>query len=224
MAEQDIQQQIAELNRKLDLVLESVEQQRRTREQWKDLIEDVSIVGKDAFQNTVIALDKAGVELDSDALAKLAIRLVKNVGTFNELLETLESVNDFVKDASPIFHQIGLDAINKLAELEREGYLGYARELMSLMKELKERLTLEDLQNLRNNLGSLMNVVRNLSQPEMIHSLESASMVIATTKMDDKLDNKSILKLFGELNSPEVRKTLFYSLRVLKEISKANTK
>ena len=92
-----MQLQINEINRKLDLVLEHVEQQRLKREVVEDLVEDLSIIGKDAFQNTVVALDKAGVELDSDALASLGIKLIRNVGTFNEMMEMLESANDFMK-------------------------------------------------------------------------------------------------------------------------------
>ena len=41
----------------------------------------------------------------------------------------LESINDFMKDVTPIVHQVGLDAIHKMHELEQKGYIDFFREL-----------------------------------------------------------------------------------------------
>ncbi len=218
-----MQLQINEINRKLDLVLEHVEQQRLKREVVEDLVEDLSIIGKDAFQNTVVALDKAGVELDSDALASLGIKLIRNVGTFNEMMEMLESANDFMKDVSPIIRQIGLDTIEKLAEFERKGYFDYIAELGKMMGKLTETYTIDDLKNITNNMDVISNIMKNLSKPELLIAAEKATSIIANSKMDDSLDDKSLLKLYKELKTPEVRKTLFFSLRLLKEIVKQTT-
>ena len=218
-----MQLQINEINRKLDLVLEHVEQQRLKREVVEDLVEDLSIIGKDAFQNTVVALDKAGVELDSDALASLGIKLIRNVGTFNEMMEMLESANDFMKDVSPIIRQIGLDTIEKLAEFERKGYFDYIAELGKMMGKLTETYTIDDLKNITNNMDVISNIMKNLSKPELLIAAEKATSIIANSKMDDNLDDKSLLKLYKELKTPEVRKTLFFSLRLLKEIVKQTT-
>jgi len=224
MEENNIQQQINEINRKLDLLLEHVGEQRHKREELDDLIEDLSIVGKDAFQNTVIALDKAGVELDSDALGSLAIKLIRNIGTFNEMIEMIESANDFMKDVSPIVQQIGLDTINKLAEFEQKGYMDYLAEMGKMLEKVTQNYTVEDVRNLTANLDLIFGTVKNLTNPSLLLAAEKATAVIAKTNMDDTLDNKSLFKLFKEMNSPEVRKTLFYTLRLLKEIVKENNK
>jgi uncharacterized protein YjgD (DUF1641 family) len=183
MTDQNIQEQISELNRKMDLVLESVELQKRSREEINDLVKDVNIVAKDAFQQTVVMLDKAQVEFDSDALSSLVIKILQNIGTFHEMLELLESARDFMKDVSPILHQVGLDAVTRMNELDRKGYFIFAADVLNLMDRF----------------------------------------VVATSKvkMDDKLDNKSLFGILKELNSPEVRKSLSYSLRLLKEINKS---
>jgi len=224
MEENNIQLQINEINRKLDLLLENVNEQRLKREEMDDLIEDLSIVGKDAFQNTVVALDKAGVELDSDALAGLAIKVIRNIGTFNEMIEMLESANDFMKDVSPIVRQIGLDTINKLHEFEQKGYLDYLAEMGKMLEKITENYSIEDLRNLTNNMDLIFGTVKNLTNPALLQAAEKATAVIARTNMDDTLDDKSLFRLFTELKSPEVRKTLFYSLRLLKEIVKENKK
>ena len=66
MSEQHIQAQIDAINQKLDMILEEVYAQRETRHSLLDLADDAYIIGKDVFKNTVIQLDKAGVEIDSE--------------------------------------------------------------------------------------------------------------------------------------------------------------
>jgi hypothetical protein len=78
-------QQIAELNQKVDTILEYVNQQRLKSQAIDDLVADVSIIGKDVYDSTVKALDEREVVLDPDELRELGIRLAQNVGNINTL-------------------------------------------------------------------------------------------------------------------------------------------
>ncbi len=187
MSENNMQEQINQLNHKLDLILESIEQQKRNREEFDDLVSDLSIVAKDAFHHTVVMLDKSQVDLDHSGIPMLLIKLLQNIDTFYEMLEMLESARDFMKDISPILHQVGLDAVNKMNELDQKGYF---------------------------------DIVRNLTQPDVIAALSRTSKAIAWVKMDDKLDNKSLFGLLKQLNSPDVRKSLSYALRLVQAMNK----
>jgi uncharacterized protein YjgD (DUF1641 family) len=186
MPENNIQEQITDLNRKLDLILESIEQQKRNREEFDDLVADLNIVAKDAFHQTVVMLDKSQVELDHNGIPMLLVKLLQNIDTFYEMLEMLESARDFMKDISPILHQVGLDAVNKMNEFDKKGYF---------------------------------DIVRNLTQPDVIASLARFSKAIAETKMDEKLDNKSIFGLLKQVNSPDVRRSLSYTLRLVQAMN-----
>ena len=191
MANEHLQEQINELNQKLDRVLEYVEIQHRKREEWDDLVSDVSIVTKDAFNNTVQILDKAGVEVDPGSIQCLLIKLLRNLGTLNEMMEMMESAKDFFKDAAPIFRQIGLDTVNKMNELEQKGYI-----------------------------DSFLGIMKNLTQPDNVAALQRISQALNDVKMDDETDNKSFWQLFKQMRSQEIRKSLSYSMRLLEEINK----
>ena len=215
MTEKDIQEQISELNRKMDLVLESVEQQKRNREEFDDLVEDLSIVAKDAFKNTVVMLDKSQIDVDNSDIPMLLIKILQNVGTFHEMLEMLESARDFMKDISPVLHQVGLDAVNKMNEFDQKGYFVYAAEMMKLMDKFIQTFTIEDIKQLQENLENLTGIMRNLNQPGLLTSLNRTTKAIASIKMDSKLDNKSLFGLARQLNSPDVRKSLSFALRLV---------
>jgi len=193
MANEQMQEQINELNQKMDRVLEYVEVQHRKREEWDDLVSDVSIVTKDAYNNTVQVLDKAGVELDPCGIQCLAIKLIRNLSTLGEMIELMESAKDFFQDASPIFRQIGLDTVNKMNELEQKGYV-----------------------------DAFFDIMNNLTQTENIAALQRISRALAEVKMDDEIDNKSFWQLFKQMRSPEVRRSLSYSLRLVQAINQKN--
>ena len=219
MTEQKIQLQIDEINRKLDLVLEEIFLQRQNREATKDLVEDLSIIGKDVFRNTVTELDKAGVELQGEALAGMGIRLIRNIDNINDFLDTLESINDFLKDASPIARQVGLDTIQKLHELEQKGYIDFFRELMKVLDNIVVGFSKEDVKALADNVVTILNTVKSMTQPDMLEAMNNGVRVYKS--MDTKnIPEYSLWKAFREMQSPEMRRGLGFMITFLKNLVK----
>jgi uncharacterized protein YjgD (DUF1641 family) len=220
MEEQNIREQIQHLDQKLDRLLEFVEQQNRKREEFDDLVTDVSIVAKDAFKNSVVMLDKAQVDLDSCGISCLIIKILQNLDTFHEMLDMMESARDFMKDVTPVLHQVGLDAVNKMNELDQKGYFEYIRQLSHFMDKWIQAFTVEDLRKVEDNLESIAGILRNLSDPALLAAMNKATRALAEVKMDDEKDIPSLWQIFRQLRSKEVRKSISYSLRVLKEATK----
>jgi len=220
MEETTIREQIQHLDQKLDRLLEFVEQQNRKREEFDDLVTDVSIVAKDAFKHSVVMLDKAQVELDSCGISCLVIKILQNLDTFHEMLDMMESARDFMKDATPILHQVGLDAVNKMNELDQKGYFDYIRQLSHFMDKWIQAFTVEDLRKVEGNLENIAGILRNLSDPAFVAALNKATKAIAEVKMEDDKDNLSLWQIFRQLRSKEVRKSISYSLKIVKEIAK----
>jgi len=175
MSEPNIQEQISALNRKMDLVLESIEQQKRNREEFDDLVSDLSIVAKDAFHHTVVMLDKSQVELDHSGIPMLLIKLLQNIDTFYEMLEMLESARDFMKDISPILHQVGLDAVNKMNEFDQKGYFDIIRnftqpDVIAALSRTSKALADVKMDDKLDN-KSLFGLLKQLNSPDVRKSL-----------------------------------------------------
>jgi len=220
MAEKELQEQLNELHQKMDMVLEYVSLQNQKREEIDDFVEDAGIVIKDVVRHTSGMLENAQVELDHVDLPGLMIKVLQNLGTFHEMFEMMESAKDFMKDVTPILHQVGLDAVNKMNELDRKGYFEYISELGNFVDKWIQLFTREDLIRLQNNLENIAGIVRNLSDPALMKGLNNMTLALAEVKPDEKLDNKSLFGLFKQLNSPEVRQSLSYSLRLVQQIAK----
>jgi len=218
MTEQKIQQQIDDINHKLDIILEEVFSQKQSRESMSDLMDDVSIIGKDVFKNTVIELDKAGLEIDGDALKSTGIKLLRNIENINEFLDTFESINDLVKDVSPIARQFGLDAVHKLNELDEKGYIDFFKEMMRVMDNVVTHFTLDDVKELADKIVPIMEMVKEITQPDMLQSVHNAVMVYKNLETEN-IPQYSIWKMMREMNSPEIKRGMGFIMSFLKNLS-----
>jgi uncharacterized protein YjgD (DUF1641 family) len=218
MSDQNIQAQIDAINRKLDFIIEEMQAQRESRQSLEDLAEDVSIIGKDIFKNTVIQLDKAGVEIDPEALTGIGLKLIRNISNINEFLEMLESINDFMKDVGPIVHQVGLDAINKMHELEQKGYIDFFRELSKSLDNIVGHFTAEDVKALSDNIVFILETVKNLTQPDMLKAINNALAIYKNLDMEN-VEEYSIWKAMMEMRKPEMKKGIGFMITFLKRLN-----
>ncbi len=219
MTDQHIQQQIDDINKKLDIILEEVFAQKQNRESINDLVDDLSIVGKDVFKNSVIELDKAGVELDSEALIGTAIRLIRNINNLNEFLDMLESVNDFLRDVSPILRQVGLDAIEKMNELDQKGYIEFFGEATKIMDNIVSYYSVQDVKDLADNIVMILETIKGITQPDMLNALDNGVKVYKS--IDTKnIPEYTVWKAMKEMRTPEMRRGIGFMITFLKNMTR----
>ncbi len=222
MSENSIQQQIDEINRKMDLVLDHLNQQRLKSDMVEDLVADLSIVGTDAYKTAVAELENQNISINADDVKHLLFKLIKNVNSFTELMEYMESGLDLLKDLGPVAKDATIELIHYLHRLEMEGYFDYIRELSLLIASIKNSFTAEDVRSLSANMEIIGSIFRNLTDPRVLKSAEKITHLLSTMEIDDKVDDKSLFKLMRELSKPEVRKTLSFAVRVAGEVGKKN--
>jgi uncharacterized protein YjgD (DUF1641 family) len=223
MSDKLIEEQIREINRKLDLLLDDVSIQRQNREAVNDLIDDVSVIGKDVFKNMVVQLDDAGIELDGEALRDLGFRLVRNINNMGMVLEVLESFTDLAKDVTPIIKQIGLDGVQKFNELEQKGYFEVLNQLGKTIDTVISRYDKEDIQRLSENLIPVIDTLVSIADPKLLNKINSATRALKAINPED-IEEYSVWKLIRQLNKPEVRKSIGFIMAFLKNISKTEIK
>jgi uncharacterized protein YjgD (DUF1641 family) len=219
MSDKLIQEQIREINRKLDLIIEETSVQRQNREAVNDFVDDAAIIGKDAFKQMVTQLDDAGIELDSEALRCLILRLVRNIRSMGMVLEILESFTDLAKDLTPIVKQIGLDGVQKFNELEQKGYFEILNQLGKTMDTLVSRYSKEDLQRLSVNLIPVADTLVNIADPNLLNKINAATKALKDINPED-VEEYSVWRLIRQMNKSEVRKSIGFIMAFLHNISK----
>ncbi|MCX7697127.1 MAG: DUF1641 domain-containing protein [Bacteroidales bacterium] len=186
-----INSDINTLNEKLDKILDYLQEQKQRRQFWEDLFEDGYRVGNEIFKASVEELDKHNLEIDPEEVKLLFLRFLKNIQTFNEMLETLRSLNDLRKDLGTVINEVIKDLTYKLAELEEKGV--FAR---------------------------LQNILSYFQEPQMLEAIERFTFALSRAKFPEENTKLSLFKLIREMNSKETKAGLFYMLSILKLLSK----
>lgn len=221
MENKELQTQVAELNQKVDLLLEYVNDQRLKTNQVDDLIADFSIVGKDAYDSVVAELDKRMVEIDPDQVRCVGIRLLRNIGNISKFLETFESLSDLLRDASPIVNEAIIDLTKKLHEMDQKGYFEFFSEAGKIFDNIITHYSPEDVRNLADNIVTIMETIKSMTQPEMMAAINNGIKVYGSIETEN-IPEYSIWKVMKELNQPETKKALGFFVTFMKNLTTKN--
>lgn len=222
MEEKNIQIQLDEINKKLDFILSEIDLQRKHRQEIQDLKEDLLRVAKDVYTTSLEELEQVHDHLRTGDILHLFKKLLRNINNLTKLFEQLENIRDFVKDFSPISKEMVIDFMYKLDELDRKGYFAFLKETQKIFDNIVTSFTVEDVRALGDNIVTILNTVKNLTQPDMLHAINNALYVYKKLDIEVK-DDISLLKLLKELNHPETKKALYFTLQFLKSLSSVNS-
>ena len=223
MEEKTLQVQITELNQKVDLLLEYVNQQRLKTNEVEDLISDLSIVGKDMYDTAVEDLDNRMVHLDLDEVKGLMLRVLRNIDNMNKFLELFESMTDLIKDASPILNEVIIDFSKKLHELDQKGYIEFFSEAGKIFDNIIIHYKPDDVKELAENIVTIMDTVRSATQPEMMTAINNGLKIYGSMEMDN-VPEYSIFKVFREMNKPEMKRALGFFVTFMKNMAAETNK
>lgn len=219
MEDKNIQVQIDALDKKLDLILGYVHKQNLNSTMVEDLVGDLSIIGKDAYNATVIELDKRQVELEPSELTDLAVSFLRNIGNIKTVMDTLEMAVDLGKEVGPIANEVILDFTKQMNEFEQKGYFAFIKEIGPIIDNIVKGFSPQDLKELANSVVSILSIIKEMTQPEVLSTMQNA--IKAFNSMEtESVPSYSIWKLMRELNSPEMKKALGYGITFMKNVSK----
>ena len=221
MADKDIQVQIDEINVKLDAILECATSQKLRAERMDDLVDDVNIIAKDAFRSSVEELEKQGVELNWDDLKFLGFKLLKNVDKFTYVMDTFESAYDLMQDMGPVAREVIIDMIKKMHEMEQKGYFEFFGAMSNVFDTIITNYTKEDVEQLADNVVTIMDTVKSMTQPEMMKALNNAMNIYQKLDVED-IPEYSIFKAMKEMRTPEMKRGIGFMITFLKNLSNEN--
>jgi uncharacterized protein YjgD (DUF1641 family) len=227
--------QLAEISQKLDLMAQSIsvlgaqvnylmeraEADRRRQQTWDDLLADLTPVANDIYRVAETQLDEMQQFVTLDDIVELAKRLARNTRTLNQMLDTLESANDFMRDAAPLTKDMMTEATAQLAELERKGYFGFVRQGMYVIDQVVTSFSEEDVKQLGDNVVLILNTVKALTQPQMMTLLNNLTQGFHEAEAEAQAGQLDIgvFGLLKQMRDPEVRRGLAITLETLRRVS-----
>lgn len=215
-----LEQRVEAMDAKMDILLDYINEHRLRNQMYEDLIADVSKVGKDIYDTAVTELDRQSVEIDPAALSILLTKLLKNLPNIGKALDLFESGFDLAKDAGPIVNEVIIDFSKKLHELEQKGYFAFFGEASSIVDNIVTHFSPQDVRLLADNIVNILETMKSLTQPEMIHAIGNAVQVFNSVEHKD-IPSYSLFKAMREFNKPEMKRAIGFIMVFLKNLSKS---
>ncbi|NCP61354.1 MAG: DUF1641 domain-containing protein [Flavobacteriales bacterium] len=219
MEDKNIQAQIDALDKKLDLILGYVTEQHQNTSVVTDLVNDLSIIGKDTFNSTVEALDKRQIEVKSSEITDLAVTFLRNIDNIKTAMNILEMAVDLGNDVAPIVNEAIIDFTKQLNIYEEKGYFKFFKEFVPIMDNIVTGFTPQDIRDLSNSIVSILTMIKEMTQPEVINTIGNA-MKAFNSMETESVPSYSVWRVMREMNSPEMKKALGYGVTFMKNVSK----
>jgi uncharacterized protein YjgD (DUF1641 family) len=212
---------VGKVQEQLEYLTERARDAELRQREWDDLRHDVTPVLNDVYMVAVEQLEALEPHVHLEDVLRLLTRLARNTRTFEQMLDHLESLDDFLADASPLVNDGFLRLIVLLDELERKGYFGFLRESGQIADRVVTSFSEDDVRQLGDNIVLILSTVKDLTQPEVM-ALASNLGTTVRTEVEEPPEpgETSVLGLVRQMRDPEVRRGLAMTLSMLKAMAR----
>ncbi len=221
--------ELERLEAKVDLLTEQMSVlaaeanvRRRQREMFEDLTADLSRVGEGAMELATREFEALSETADVGDVVRLVRRLVEVAPTLERAVATLDQAASFVDDVAPL----GTDALalltDRLADAEQRGYFAFASAGAGVVDRIVTDFGEDDLVQLGDNVVTILETVKEITQPEMLgllgHMIDAISQQQQRVEVETE-EAPSLWSLARQVRDPDVRRGMARALGTLRAVS-----
>lgn len=219
---EELREQLAAMNRKLDLLTEQVAYLHRRTRAVDELKDELMPVARDAMAALSEELTAVEHEFNSEEVIYLLRKLVRNTPRFIRLLDHLESVEDFAQELAPLGKDVVRTVVTELDGMERRGYFRLLRGGLAVLDRVATHYTQEDIDRLAGNIVTVLDTVDNVTRPEVLAVANRAADVFHADA--DEPEKVGPWRLLASLQDPQVQTGLGVLLRILRQVANSSRK
>jgi uncharacterized protein YjgD (DUF1641 family) len=123
-----------------------------------------------------------------------------------------------LKDLGPVAREVIIDVIKKLHDLEQKGYFEFFSEIGKVFDNIITHYSTDDVRLLSENIVTIMDTIKNLTQPEMLQAMNNAVYIYQKLDVED-IPEYSMWKAMKEMRTPEMKKGIGFMITFLKNLS-----
>ncbi len=218
MTNQNLELQLHSIDKKLDLISEELAIVRRQREELNELKQDLTIIAKDLFSTAIDEFEDIAPFVQTGDFLHLLKKILQNTQNITMVMTKFESGLDFFADAKPVGKELFNDTLGKLNEFDQKGYFQFIKELLNVADRVVDHFPEEDVKLLGDNIITILETVKELTQPEMLTAINNAVGIYKNLDPKD-IPQYSIWKVIREINTPEIKRGIGFVITFLKKIT-----
>lgn len=223
MGENDISAQLAEIQQSLAQISDEMALVRKQRQEMEDLKEDLTRVAKDLFAGAIEEFEDIAPFVATGDFLHLVKLILRNTNNITQVIGKLESTLDFFEDFKPIGKELFNDTLQGLNSLDQSHYFDFAKEAAQISNNIVSHFSTEDVRQLADNIVPILETLKSVTQPDMMGAVKNGITLFARMDLEE-VPEVSIWQAIKELNTPEMRRVLGFTIAFAKSISINHTK
>jgi len=214
---------LALLHEKVDLLTvqvasltEHAEIQQRRQRDLDELKQDVIPIANHMIKISIDELAEIGNDFELEDLFYILKRVLRNTHLIETLMDRMEALMGIADETELLGKQVFSTVVEGLDQLEHQGYFAFAQEGWKIVERIVTEFDDEDVQALGDNVVTILNTVRNMTQPEIMALANNA--VGAFKEEIPEAEKVSAWALIRELGNPKVRRGMARLINLLKAL------
>jgi uncharacterized protein YjgD (DUF1641 family) len=222
----ELEHKLDAMSGQLDLIAEELREQRLRRQQWDELRSDLSPIAAEAMTLASNELESIQEFVQPEDMLRLLRRILRNTKNIEDGMARYESLMDFLDDAGSLTTEAFVKMMNTLESFEQRGYFEFANAGLGIVDQIVTAYSKEDVEALGENVVQMLDIVKNLTQPEMLavatRMLDAVQRQQAAAELEPA-EPPGLFALAGQMRDPEVRRGLARALNTFKVVSASET-
>ena len=208
-----LHQKIDRLSMQVAFLSEQAIIQQRRQQEFDELKQDMIPIANHLIKLTIDELAEIDPEFEIEDLIFLLKRVLRNVPLILTMFDRFEAIMGITDEVELLGKQVFSTAVERLDQLERDGYFGFAREGWGILERVVTEFSDEDVKALGENVVTILTTVRNMTQPEIMAMANNAIGAIQEVPPETK--TPSVFSLIRELSNPKTRRGMARMINLL---------
>jgi uncharacterized protein YjgD (DUF1641 family) len=208
-----LHQKIDSLSMQVAFLSEQAKIQQRRQQEFDELKQDMIPIANHLIKLTINELAEIDPEFEIEDLIFLLKRVLRNVPLILTMFDRFEAIMGITDEVELLGKQVFSTAVERLDQMEREGYFGFAREGWGILERIVNEFSDEDVKALGENVVTILTTIRNMTQPEIMAMANNAIGAIQEVPPETK--TPSMLSLIRELSNPKTRRGMARMINLL---------
>ena len=203
-----------DMSAQMAVMAEQVARADAAREQWAELVQTLVPVSRDLMDMTTRELSALEADVTIDDVTRFARTTARSVPQLTSMMDQLGSFSELGAEITSISGAGVAKLTEVLQAAEDKGYFMFAREGVAIADRIVTTYTEDDVRALGDNVITIVNAVKELTQPEVMALLNRTALTIQEVE-ETTIEPPSMLALLKSMRDPQTRRGLARVLSML---------
>lgn len=209
--EEKILERLERLEEKITPIAESAASIQELREELAPRVNE-------GVQALIMELADVEADFQIEKLIGLIKKTMRNIDNFSFALDLLHNFIDLAINAEPLLKSTVPQFISFLDELEQKNVFKILSTGLGVLKEITQKYTPEEIEQICQGLGKLADSLGNLTDPNAVDLFERASKIPGTLNLEDSKSTGPMAMLMA-MKDQEIKQGLGVLLELTKGLS-----